>query len=170
MDHLLHRRLGGWHLVEIPFADFAYRGGDYQPVGGIDQVLGLNEMWGATPSPCRPGAPPGAFAMDGVELYGKADAALKASVVTDAAVVPVKQGASANLGLTVTTTGSVPLDEPVTVAYETKGGTAKAGTDFTPVSGTYTFPAAPRPAPRTRWPSRRRRSPAPRPRRRSRWR
>ncbi|MEU5821016.1 glycoside hydrolase family 3 N-terminal domain-containing protein [Streptomyces sp. NPDC047803] len=128
----------GWHLVEIPFADFAYRG-DYQPVGGIDQVLGLNEMWGYALT-LPPGAP-GAFAMDGVELYGKADAALKASVVTDAAVVPVKQGASANLGLTVTTTGSVPLDEPVTVAYETKGGTAKAGTDFTPVSGTYTFPA-----------------------------
>lgn len=128
----------GWHLVEIPFADFAYRG-DYQPVGGIDQVLGLNEMWGYALT-LPPGAP-GTFAMDGVELYGKADAALKASVVTDAAVVPVKQGASAALGLTVTTTGSVPLDEPVTVAYETKGGTAKAGTDFTPVSGTYTFPA-----------------------------
>ncbi|SEC45021.1 beta-glucosidase [Streptomyces sp. 2131.1] len=128
----------GWHLVEIPFADFAYRG-DYQPVGGIDQVLGLNEMWGYALT-LPPGAP-GTFAMDGVELYGKADAALKASVVTDAAVVPVEQGASAALGLTVTTTGSVPLDEPVTVTYETKGGTAKAGTDFTPVSGTYTFPA-----------------------------
>ncbi|MEW2122939.1 glycoside hydrolase family 3 N-terminal domain-containing protein [Streptomyces sp. NPDC007259] len=128
----------GWHLVEIPFADFAYRG-DYQPVGGIDQVLGLNEMWGYALT--LPPGTPGTFAMDGVELYGKADAALKASVVTGAAVVPVKQGASAALGLTVTTTGSVPLDEPVTVAYETKGGTAKAGTDFTPVSGTYTFPA-----------------------------
>ncbi|MEU2021228.1 glycoside hydrolase family 3 N-terminal domain-containing protein [Streptomyces sp. NPDC016469] len=128
----------GWHLVEIPFADFTYRG-DYQPVGGIDQVLGLNEMWGYALT-LPPGAP-GAFAMDGVELYGKADAALKASVVTQAAVVPVKQGASASLGFTLTTTGSVPLEEPVTVAYETKGGTAKAGTDFTPVSGTYTFPA-----------------------------
>ncbi|MGW1127277.1 glycoside hydrolase family 3 protein [Streptomyces sp. NPDC002526] len=128
----------GWHLVEIPFADFTYRG-DYQPVGGIDQVLGLNEMWGYALT-LPPGAP-GTFAMDGVELYGKADAALKASVVTDAAVVPVEQGAAASLGLTLTTTGSVPLEEPVTVAYETKGGTAKPGTDFTPVSGTYTFPA-----------------------------
>ncbi|MFC8536321.1 glycoside hydrolase family 3 N-terminal domain-containing protein [Streptomyces sp. NPDC057249] len=128
----------GWHLVEIPFADFTYRG-DYQPVGGIDQVLGLNEMWGYALT-LPPGAP-GKFAMDGVELYGKADAALKASVVTEAAVVPVKQGASASLGFTLTTTGSVPLEEPVTVAYETKGGTAESGTDFTPVSGTYTFPA-----------------------------
>ncbi|MFJ4499356.1 glycoside hydrolase family 3 protein [Streptomyces sp. NPDC088864] len=128
----------GWHLVEIPFADFTYRG-DYQPVGGIDQVLGLNEMWGYALT-LPPGAP-GKFAMDGVELYGKADAALKASVVTEAAVVPVKQGATASLGFTLTTTGSVPLEEPVTVAYGTKGGTAESGTDFTPVSGTYTFPA-----------------------------
>lgn len=128
----------GWHQVEIPFADFTYRG-DYQPVGGIDQVLGLDEMWGYALT--LPTGAPGKFAMDGVELYGKADAALKASVVTDAAVLPVKQGATATLGLTVATTGSAPLEEPVTVAYETTGGTAKAGTDFTPVSGTYTFPA-----------------------------
>ncbi|MFG3135713.1 glycoside hydrolase family 3 N-terminal domain-containing protein [Streptomyces sp. NPDC048211] len=128
----------GWHQVEIPFADFTYRG-DYQPVGGIDQVLGLNEMWGYALT-LPPGAP-GKFAMDGVELYGKADAALKASVVTDAAVHPVKQGETAGIDLSVATTGSLPLDEPVTVAYETKGGSAASGTDYAPVSGTYTFPA-----------------------------
>ncbi|MER7724345.1 glycoside hydrolase family 3 N-terminal domain-containing protein [Streptomyces sp. NPDC096323] len=128
----------GWHQVEIPFADFAYRG-DYQPVGGIDQVLGLNEMWGYALT-LPPGAP-GKFAIDGVELYGKADAALKASVVTDAAVHPVTQGETAGLDLSVATTGSLPLDEPVTVAYETQGGSAVPGTDYTPVRGTYTFPA-----------------------------
>ncbi|MEU1470083.1 glycoside hydrolase family 3 N-terminal domain-containing protein [Streptomyces sp. NPDC005761] len=128
----------GWHQVEIPFADFTYRG-DYQPVGGIDQVLGLNEMWGYALT-LPPGAP-GKFAMDGVELYGKADAALKASVVTDAAVHPVKQGETAGIDLSVSTTGSLPLDEPVTVAYETKGGSAASGTDYAPVNGTYTFPA-----------------------------
>lgn len=128
----------GWHQVEIPFADFVYRG-DYQPVGGIDQVLGLNEMWGYALT-LPPGAP-GKFAIDGVELYGKADAALKASVVTDAAVHPVEQGETAGLDLSVATTGSLPLDEPVTVAYETQGGSAAPGTDYIPVSGTYTFPA-----------------------------
>lgn len=128
----------GWHQVEIPFADFTYRG-DYQPVGGIDQILGLNEMWGYALT-LPPGAP-GTFAMDGIELYGKADAALKASVVTDAAVLPVGQGTTATIGLSVATTGSGPLEEPVTVGYETKGGTAESGTDFTPVSGSYTFPA-----------------------------
>ncbi|MFD7868373.1 glycoside hydrolase family 3 N-terminal domain-containing protein [Streptomyces sp. NPDC059783] len=128
----------GWHQVEIPFADFVYRT-DYQPVGGIDQVLGLTEMWGYALT--LPPGGPGTFALDGIELYGKADAALKASVVTDAAVHPVKQGGTAEIGLSVATTGSAPLEEPVTVSYTTKGGTAAAGTDYTPVTGTYTFPA-----------------------------
>ncbi|MFJ3997224.1 glycoside hydrolase family 3 N-terminal domain-containing protein [Streptomyces parvus] len=128
----------GWHLVEIPFADFVYRA-DYQPVGGIDQVLGLNEMWGYALT--LPGGAPGEFALDAVELYGKAEPALTASVVTDTAVRPVKNGAAAELTLSVATTGSVPTEEPVTVTYATKGGTAEAGKDYTPVTGSHTFPA-----------------------------
>ncbi|MGW3684644.1 glycoside hydrolase family 3 protein [Streptomyces sp. NPDC005125] len=128
----------GWHQVEIPFTDFTYRT-DYQPVGGIDQVLGLDEMWGYAVT--LPTGAPGSFAMDGVELYGKADAALKASVVTDAAVHTVKEGGTADIDVSVATTGSVPIEEPVTVAYETKGGSAEPGKDYTPVTGTYTFPA-----------------------------
>ncbi|QIQ02496.1 glycoside hydrolase family 3 protein [Streptomyces liangshanensis] len=128
----------GWHLVEIPFADFQYRT-DYQPVGGIDHVLGLTEMWGYAFT--MPTGAPGRFALDGVELYGKADPSLKASVVTDAAVYPVKEGATAKVKVSVATTGSVPVEEPVTVDYTTEGGTAEAGKDYTPVSGTVTFPA-----------------------------
>lgn len=128
----------GWHLVEIPFADFVYRA-DYQPVGGIDQVLGLNEMWGYALT--LPTGAPGRFAMDGVELYGKADPALKASVITDAAVHPVDEGGTAKVKISVATTGSGPTEEPVTVTYSTEGGTAEAGKDYTPVSGTVTFPA-----------------------------
>ncbi|MEV7113141.1 glycoside hydrolase family 3 N-terminal domain-containing protein [Streptomyces anulatus] len=128
----------GWHLVEIPFADFVYRA-DYQPVGGIDQILGLNEMWGYALT--LPGGGPGAFALDAVELYGKADPALTASVVTDTAVRPVKNGDSADIGLSVATTGSLPTEEPVTVTYATKGGTAEPGKDYTPVTGSHTFPA-----------------------------
>ncbi|WP_299533727.1 glycoside hydrolase family 3 N-terminal domain-containing protein [uncultured Streptomyces sp.] len=128
----------GWHLVEIPFADFVYRA-DYQPVGGIDQILGLDKMWGYALT-LPPGAP-GSFAMDAVELYGKADPALTASVVTDAAVHPVKDGSTATVKLSLATTGSTPLGEPVTVAYTTGGGTAAPGADYTPVTGTYTFPA-----------------------------
>ncbi|MEV6451349.1 glycoside hydrolase family 3 N-terminal domain-containing protein [Streptomyces anulatus] len=128
----------GWHLVEIPFADFVYRA-DYQPVGGIDQILGLDEMWGYALT--LPGGGPGTFALDAVELYGKADPALTASVVTDAVVRPVRNGDSADIGLSVATTGSLPTQEPVTVTYATKGGTAEAGKDYTPVTGSHTFPA-----------------------------
>ncbi|MFI6657207.1 glycoside hydrolase family 3 protein [Streptomyces sp. NPDC050523] len=128
----------GWKQIEIPFTDFAYRT-DYQPVGGIDHVLGLTSMWGYAVT--LPIGVKGRFAMDDVELYGKADQSLRASVTTDAAVHPVKEGGTATVGITLATTGSAPVDEPVTVAYETAGGTAEPGKDYVPVSGTLTFPA-----------------------------
>lgn len=128
----------GWHQVEIPFADFVYRA-DYQPVGGIDQVLGLNEMWGYAVT--LPTGAPGSFAMDAVELYGKADPALKSSVVVDSAVHTVEEGGTAAIEISVATTGSAPIEEPVTVAYTTKGGSAEAGKDYAAVTGTHTFPA-----------------------------
>ncbi|CCK27246.1 glycosyl hydrolase [Streptomyces davaonensis JCM 4913] len=127
----------GWKQIEIPFTDFVYRT-DYQPVGGIDQILGLTEMWGYAVT--LPVGTPGEFAMDGVELYGKADQSLRASVTTDAAVYPVTEGGTATVRVTLATTGSAPVDEPVTVAYETTGGSA-SGDDYTPVKGEFTFPA-----------------------------
>ncbi|WP_445280838.1 glycoside hydrolase family 3 N-terminal domain-containing protein [Streptomyces sp. DSM 118148] len=128
----------GWKQIEIPFTDFTYRT-DYQPVGGIDHVLGLDRMWGYAVT--LPTGVKGRFAMDGVELYGRADQSLRASVTTGAAVYPVEEGGTAKVGVTVTTTGARPLEEPVTVAYTTAGGTAAPGRDYTPVSGTLTFPA-----------------------------
>ncbi|WP_439946577.1 glycoside hydrolase family 3 protein [Streptomyces sp. BBFR109] len=128
----------GWKQIELPFADFTYRT-DYQPVGGIDHVLGLTQMWGY--SLTLPTGVEGRFAMDGVELYGKADQSLRASVTTDAPVYPVKEGGTAKVRITVATTGSAPITEPVTVAYRTSGGTAEAGKDYAPVSGALTFPA-----------------------------
>ncbi|MEU0255910.1 glycoside hydrolase family 3 N-terminal domain-containing protein [Streptomyces sp. NPDC006184] len=128
----------GWKQIELPFTDFAYRT-DYQPVGGIDHVLGLKEMWGYSVT-----LPPGAkgdFALDDVELYGTADPSLNAAVTTDAPLYPVREGGTARVKVTVATTGSQPLTAPVTVAYATEGGTAEPGGDYTPVSGTLTFPA-----------------------------
>lgn len=127
----------GWKQIEIPFTDFAYRT-DYQPVGGIDHVLGLTEMWGYGVT--LPVGAPGRFALDGVELYGKADQSLRANVTTDSAVYPVTQGRTATVEVTVATTGSAPIDEPVTVAYETAGGTA-SDADYVPLKGEFTFPA-----------------------------
>ncbi|WP_405882702.1 glycoside hydrolase family 3 C-terminal domain-containing protein [Streptomyces sp. NBC_01384] len=128
----------GWKQIEIPFTDFTYRT-DYQPVGGIDQILGLTQMWGYAIT--LPVGVKGQFAMDDVELYGKADQSLRASVTTDAAVYPVKEGTTAAVKLSLATTGAVPIDEPVTVAYESAGGTAEPGKDYTPVKGEITFPA-----------------------------
>ncbi|WP_411148692.1 glycoside hydrolase family 3 protein [Streptomyces sp. A30] len=128
----------GWKQIELPFTDFTYRT-DYQPVGGIDQVLGLTETWGYAVT--LPVGVKGEFAMDAVELYGKADQSLRASVTTDAAVYPVAEGRTAAVRLTVATTGAAPIDEPVTVAYETTTtGTASAD-DYTPLKGEFTFPA-----------------------------
>ncbi|MFC9631011.1 glycoside hydrolase family 3 N-terminal domain-containing protein [Streptomyces mirabilis] len=128
----------GWKQIEIPFTDFTYRT-DYQPVGGIDQVLGLTQMWGYALT--LPVGVKGSFAMDDVELYGKADQSLRTSVTADSAVHPVKEGATATVKLSVATTGAAPIDEPVTVAYESAGGTAEPGKDYTPVKGEITFPA-----------------------------
>ncbi|MEU8981811.1 glycoside hydrolase family 3 N-terminal domain-containing protein [Streptomyces sp. NPDC048309] len=128
----------GWKQIEIPFTDFTYRT-DYQPVGGIDQVLGLTQMWGYAVT--LPVGLKGKFAMDDVELYGKADQSLRASVTTDSAVYPVKEGGTAAVKVSVATTGAAPIDEPVTVAYESAGGTAESGTDYTLVKGEVTFPA-----------------------------
>ncbi|KUM67934.1 glycoside hydrolase family 3 N-terminal domain-containing protein [Streptomyces curacoi] len=129
----------GWKQIELPFTDFTYRT-DYQPVGGIDHILGLTETWGYAIT--LPVGVKGEFAMDDVELYGKADQSLKASLRTDSAVYPTGEGGTATARLTVATTGSAPLAEPVTVTYETAAtGTADPGEDYTPVQGTVTFPA-----------------------------
>ncbi|TXJ78558.1 glycosyl hydrolase [Streptomyces lavendulae] len=128
----------GWKQIRIPFGDFTYRT-DYQPVGGIDHILGLTRMWGYAVT--LPVGLKGDFAMDDVELYGKADQALHASVATDASVYPVTEGGTAHVRVTLATTGAKPVDDPVTVTYATGGGTATAGQDYTPVSGTLTFPA-----------------------------
>ncbi|MEV5972163.1 glycoside hydrolase family 3 N-terminal domain-containing protein [Streptomyces sp. NPDC051921] len=131
----------GWHLVEIPFSEFHYRA-DYQPVGGIDQVLGLDAMWGYALT--LPTGAPGTFALDGVELYGRAEPALNTRVVTRSVVHPVDEGGSARIELSVTTTGATPLGEPVTVTYATddsRSGGAEPGRDYTPVSGSVVFPA-----------------------------
>ncbi|MEV6050599.1 glycoside hydrolase family 3 N-terminal domain-containing protein [Streptomyces sp. NPDC052107] len=128
----------GWKQIQIPFTDFQYRT-DYQPVGGIDHVLGLTRMWGYAVT--LPAGTKGDFAMDDVELYGKADQSLRASVSTDAPVYPVKAGGTAEVRVTLATTGDRPVDDPVTVTYATEGGTATAGRDYTPTQGTLTFPA-----------------------------
>ena len=89
LDDLLHRRLHRLEAVELPFTDFVYRT-DYQPVGGIDQILGLTGC-GATRHPPRRdrGSPWTAWSC----TAGRPIAARVRT--TDAAVYPVKEGGTA---------------------------------------------------------------------------
>ncbi|MER7792497.1 glycoside hydrolase family 3 N-terminal domain-containing protein [Streptomyces sp. NPDC097640] len=77
--------------------------------------------------------------------HATADGSLKARVVTDAAVYPVEEGATARVRISVATTGSAPLGAPVTVDYATDadgaGATASPGEDYRPAEGSVTFPA-----------------------------
>ncbi|MEU0808386.1 glycoside hydrolase family 3 N-terminal domain-containing protein [Streptomyces sp. NPDC005970] len=77
--------------------------------------------------------------------HATADGSLKARVVTDAAVYPVEEGGTARARISVATTGSAPLGEPVTVDYATDadgpGATATPGEDYRPAEGSVTFPA-----------------------------
>ncbi|MFH8369376.1 glycoside hydrolase family 3 N-terminal domain-containing protein [Streptomyces sp. NPDC018031] len=63
------------------------------------------------------------------------------AVVTGPAVHPVREGRTATVPLVVTTPDGAPLSRPVTVGYATGDGTATADRDFTPATGTVTFPA-----------------------------
>ncbi|MCG5216168.1 glycoside hydrolase family 3 N-terminal domain-containing protein [Streptosporangium sp. KLBMP 9127] len=129
----------GWHLVELPFSRFVFRG-DYQPVpGGLDHKLGLDEMWGYAVT--LPSGSPGEFRLDDLQVHGVAGAAPKATVSLDRPVYAVREGDPVEVRVTVTSTGGTALDEPVTVAYSTGTGTAGAGDDYTPVTGSLTFPA-----------------------------
>ena len=127
-----------WTLIEIPFSQFGYRT-DYQPVGGINHLLDLTEMWGYAFTP--PVNHPGEFAVDDIQVYGVALPPPVATVGTGAPVYPVDEGGTATVGVTLTTTGGAPLDAPVAVGYATSGGSATAGSDYEPAEGTLTFPA-----------------------------
>jgi len=127
----------GWTLIEIPFSQLVFRT-DYQPVGGIDHVLGLTQMWGYALT--MPVAHPGVFEVDDVQVYGIADAPPKALVSTDRPVYPTDPGGSVTVGVTVRTPSGKPFEAPVTVHYATGTGSAEPA-DYTPVSGDFTLPA-----------------------------
>jgi beta-glucosidase len=84
-----------------------------------------------------------------------ARAAVPVTLQADKAVYLVDQGGTAHVGIRLTTTGNTPTDADVTVSYATGGtlsfgsgtnlrtlpDTAVSGTDYTPATGTVTFPA-----------------------------
>ncbi len=127
----------GWHLVEIPFKQFTYRT-DFQPVGGINHVLDLTKMWGYAVTPPTSS---GSFDWDDVQVYGVAGAPSDASVATEKPVYLAHEGDTVDIGVKLTTRDGQPSKAPIDVAYSTSGGTATPMDDYTPASGTLTFPA-----------------------------
>ena len=63
------------------------------------------------------------------------------TIATDHSVYLTAEGGLVRIGVTVTTADNGPLAVPTTIDYRTAGGTASAGADYRPVSGTLTFPA-----------------------------
>src|SRR5262249_3880804 len=126
------------HLIQVPFSSLKLRT-DYQPTGGpINGTLDLDQMRGfALTEP--PGTTNGEFDVDQFALYGVNTGATTAHIRVAAPVVAADGGATATVGVELTTNGDRPLDHDVTVSYSLGGGTAKAGTDYTDASGTLTF-------------------------------
>jgi beta-glucosidase len=125
----------GWQQVKVPFGDFVKRT-DFQPGGGpSDGVLELSRMWGYAIN--IPAGTSGELVVDEVALYGTA--VPRVGLASD--VYLTDPGGEVPVGVVATQPGGTPLSATVTVTYTVAGGTAVAGTDFVPASGTLTFPA-----------------------------
>ncbi|HEU5332920.1 MAG TPA: carbohydrate binding domain-containing protein [Actinocrinis sp.] len=128
----------GWHLIQVPFASLVHRS-DFQPSGApANTSIDLTAMRGfALTEPA--GSSNGEFDVDQFAVYGINTGTLGAHVTTSQPVYAVDNGATATVGVQLTTDGAKPLDHAVTVAYALGGGTGVAGTDYTDASGTVTF-------------------------------
>jgi beta-glucosidase len=125
-----------WRLIEIPFSQFVYRT-DFQPIGGINHTLDLTAMWGYSFN--MPINRPGLFDLDDVQVYGLRPPL--ATIGTAKPVYTVDEGDTATVNVTMTTPDGRPLARDVEVRYQTGGGTATGGVDYTAGSGAVTFPA-----------------------------
>ncbi|HEU5353404.1 MAG TPA: carbohydrate binding domain-containing protein [Actinocrinis sp.] len=128
----------GWHLIQVPFSSLKRRT-DFQPSGAPgNTTIDLTTMRGfALTEPA--GSANGEFDVDQFAVYGINTGTMGAHTSTSQAVYPVNPGATATVGVTLTTDGGKALDHDVTVNYALGGGTAAAGTDYTDVSGSLTF-------------------------------
>ncbi len=130
---------GGLQQVVIPFSQLVWRA-DYQPPGAVpSDEPPLDHAWGYAVT--LPVGVSGSFYADDVELYGSARTTTGVDV-TATPVVAVDGGQTAEVVFTLTTPDGEALVDDVTVTYSTVGGTAEAGTHYTPVDGaTLTFAA-----------------------------
>ncbi len=121
----------GWRYISIPWGAF-FRDYAYQPPGAPDDGLTLTEMQAyafALPLGSRT-----AF-FDHVALFG--DGVVPLTVAFTAANSNAAEGATALISVTLSATSTT----DISVDYATSDGTATAGSDYTPSSGTLLFPA-----------------------------
>jgi beta-glucanase (GH16 family) len=123
--------ISGWRRVELPFASMARKNiGNGAPNDGF----GLTEVHGWAFGTLDTGGAK-IFYIDDAALYGVAPVR-PLTVGFSAIRFPVAEGGAA----TITARLSKPSADPVTVQYATTIGQAIANRDYTPTSGTLTFP------------------------------
>ena len=114
--------VAGWKYVALPFATFG-AGGAYD-VSQVDNWVFVLD------------GTVGSLKLDAMGVYGDAGSITR-RVAFDSATFSVLEGGTA----TITATLNVSQTAPVTVTYATADGTAVAGVDYVPSSGTLTIPA-----------------------------
>jgi beta-glucosidase len=129
-DYDLVDDFSGWRLFEIPFTDFS-RATDWQPPGAPDDGLTLTGMWGYA-IVLAPGA--GTFYLDEIATFGQP--VLDVKVSYSDSEYEVMEGETASVTVELNMTSS----ETISVTYGTADGSATAGLDYLPASGTLLFP------------------------------
>jgi beta-glucanase (GH16 family) len=121
----------GWQQLQFPFDDFARKEiGNGAPSDGFT----LTEVHGWAFGALSTGGVARTWYVDDVELYGTAPVR-PLTVAFGSSAVGVVEGRSANVSVRL----SKLSDDPVTVRYATRDGSATAGRDYVPASGTLTF-------------------------------
>jgi|GEM_PF-2851132 len=124
----------GWKQLEFPFADFTQKSvGNNAPTDGFERY----EMHGWAFGAVDTGGPQ-TYYVDDVGVYGVAPVAPLAVTFTTASY-DVAEGTTGDI--TVKLNRPLRDEDPdeVSVAYSTQPGTAVAGREYTPTSGTLTF-------------------------------
>ncbi len=126
----------GWKYLAFPFTDFVRKDiGNGAPNDGLT----LEEVHGWAFGTLGTGGPL-VFYMDNVSLYGVAEVP-ELAVTYSASEYAVVEGADGVITVKLTRELGADVNDPaqVSIDYSIEPGTATAGRDYTPVSGTLTF-------------------------------
>jgi beta-glucanase (GH16 family) len=134
-SHAFKDDFTGWRLFLLDFdSDFTRKEiGNGAPNDGFTREQVHGWAFGSLST----GGQTVTYYLDDVMVYGSTGSDQPLSVAFDLGRVSVDEGQTANLTVELTREH----DQPVTVQYTTAEATARVGEQYTPVSGTLTFPA-----------------------------